>query len=225
MKDFLKFGPVDVSLALAFLCLGLVAGCSGIPTYTPEASQQPAATYTTAPATSGVPVAPGPNGYGAGLDQVHVGDKLVIIFSDTPQPMVPFEETVRDDGMITLPHEKKIKAAGKGKGELADEIRALYVPGIYRKLTVSIKTEDRFFTVSGEVRTPNRLIFSGTMTLLKAIASAGGFTEFANKRRIDIIRTTGAKEKCDWIKAQENPNRYDVPIYPGDQIHVHRRIF
>ena len=223
MKDFLKLSLADVSAALVILGFSLVGGCSWIPTYNPEGSRPPPATY---PAGSGAASAPGaPTGPATGIDSVHVGDKLVIIFTDTPQQILPFEETVRDDGMITLPHEKKIMAAGKAKGLLAEEIRDLYVPNIYRKLTVSIRTEERFITVSGEVRTPNRLIFTGTMTLLKATAAAGGFTEFANKHRIDIIRTNGAKEKADWIKAQENPTRYDVPIYPGDQIHVHRRLF
>ena len=40
----------------------------------------------------------------------------------------------------------------------------------------------------------------------------------------DIIRSNGKKETIDAIKAQEDP-RKDLPIYPGDQIHVHRRIF
>ena len=102
---------------------------------------------------------------------------------------------------------------------------ALYVPKFYLRLTVTIKTEDRFFSVGGEVRTPNRQVYIGEMTLLKAITAAAGFTEFADKKRIEIIRTNRKKEKVDWYKAQENPTKYDVPIYPGDQIHVPRRAF
>jgi len=62
--------------------------------------------------------------------------------------------------------------------QLQDEIVAIYVPKYFQRMTVSIKTDDRFFSVLGEVRNPSRQQYVGQMTVLKAIASAGGFTEF-----------------------------------------------
>lgn len=160
-----------------------------------------------------------------GADTLSVGNKLVIIFSDMPTPIPPMEETIREDGMISLHLGQKIHAAGKKKGELEEEIKALYVPKYYLRLSVSIKLEERFFTVGGEVRQPNRQVYLGKMTVLSAITAAGGFTEFANKGKIEIIRAgSRRKDKVSWYKAQEDPQKYDLPIYPGDQIHVYRRV-
>ena len=161
----------------------------------------------------------------AGADTLQVGNKVIIIFADIPTPIQPMEEVVREDGMISLHLGQKIQAAGKKKGELEEEIKALYVPKFYLRLSVNIKLEERFFSVGGEVRQSSRQIYSGEMTVLKAITAAAGFTEFADKKKIDIIRTNRRKDRVNWYKAQEDPKKYDLPIFPGDQIFVHRRRF
>jgi polysaccharide export outer membrane protein len=207
------FGGILAVLAAA--CVG----CGSIPMYPPP-NQAPPATAQSPRPPAGTPANPS----SGSIDLLRVGDRLFITFSDLPQPMPPFEESIRSDGMITLPFNKSILAAGKSKGQLSEEIRALYVPGIYRNLTVTIKTEDRFFTVGGEVRNPNRFVYVGEMTVLKAIFTAGGFTEFANKRRVDVSRANGEKITVDAIRAQDDP-RKDVPLYPGDQVTVRRRFF
>src|SRR5438045_4224034 len=53
---------------------------------------------------------PGP---GNGTERLQVGDSLVIIFSDLPNPTTPFEEQVKEDGTITLLLNKTFVAAGK----------------------------------------------------------------------------------------------------------------
>jgi polysaccharide export outer membrane protein len=216
---------------LCALGVVLLTGCGIIPTYVPPGYEPAAAVPATvpAPATQPNPGSPAPPAavlpaHDDTSDTIHVGDKLIVTFADTVTPVQPFDVTVREDGMITLIYNQKIKAAGKNRGQLEDEIRALYVPKIFKQLTVSLRPEDRFFTVGGEVRMPARQIYTGSMTVLKGIAAAGGFTEFANKRRVEIIRANGKKEKVDAVKAQEDP-RYDLPIYPGDQIFISRRIF
>jgi protein involved in polysaccharide export with SLBB domain len=60
------------------------------------------------------------------------------------------------------------------------------------------------------------------MTVLRAIASAGGFTDFANRDKIELRRPNGEKYLIKWKKALENP-KLDVPVYPGDQVTVHKR--
>jgi protein involved in polysaccharide export with SLBB domain len=223
-------GPALVLCALAVALLA--AGCSVVPTYTPPGHEANTAAPSPAgspPPSAVFPVDPAqpqaaPMAGGSGLDTISIGEKLIIVMSDTPPPGVPpHEVTVSSDGMISLPFNQNIKAAGKPKLQLQQEIRAIYVPAYFKQMSVTIRTEDRFFTVGGEVRNPSRQLYIGTMTVLKAIAAVGGFTEFADKRRVDIIRSNGQKEKIDAIKAQENPQQFDTPIYPGDQIYVHRR--
>lgn len=214
------------------LGLALIAiGCGVVPTYTPpgyEVSEAAASVPSSYDPATGAPapvdIAVG-QATGGSIDKVRIGEKLVIVFSDTPAPgLPPHEVTVSSDGVISLPFNKSVAAAGKPKQELQQEIRAIYVPSYFRQMSVTIRTEDRFFTVGGEVRNPSRQLFVGTMTVLKAIASVGGFTDFGNKRRVDVTRANGQKETIDAIKAQENPQKFDVPIYPGDHIFVHRRL-
>ena len=104
-------------------------------------------------------------------------------------------------------------------------IKSLYVPAIYKHLDVTVKiTGDRVYFVRGEVKQPGRLIYVGSITVTKAITSAGDFTDFANRKKILLIRTSGQRFKlnADAILNGEAP---DPPVYPGDQIEVKRRVF
>src|ERR1035441_5038076 len=77
-----------------------------------------------------------------------------------------------------------------------------------------------WFYVSGEVRMPSRQIFGSRITLLKAIACAGGFTASANKKKVQLTRYDGQRRivNCMNISRAEE----DVDIYPGDYIYVPR---
>ena len=159
------------------------------------------------------------------LSRVLMGDWLTISFTDVPPPgLLEQRVQVPADGMITLPHNVQIKAADKTTSELEREIRAAYVPGIFVQLTAAVKTEQRVFFVDGEVRTPSRLPFVGEMTLLRAIGTAGGFTDFANKKRVEIRRQNGEKIVVNWFEALDDPD-LDPPIFPNDYIVVRRKKF
>jgi polysaccharide export outer membrane protein len=152
------------------------------------------------------------------------GDKILIDFADNPSMPASWPQTVREDGTITLPQNQTLVAAGKQKRELEQEIRALYVPKLLRRLTVNVRAEERSYFVRGEVKQPGQRPHTGLMTALKAIAAAGDFTDFANRRRIEIIRGDGEKIMMNGKKALNDPSE-DVPVYPGDTIYVHRRFF
>jgi protein involved in polysaccharide export with SLBB domain len=150
------------------------------------------------------------------------GDKLIIEF-DLGLP-TPWTQSVREDGMISLPYNKSIMAAGKKKGELEQLIHDVFVPDILRRLTVNIRSEDRTYFVDGEVRTPGQKVHTGLITATKAIAAAGDFTDFANKRNVEVIRSNGQKIKMNALKALQDPSK-DVAVFPGDRVHVYRRVF
>jgi polysaccharide export outer membrane protein len=156
-------------------------------------------------------------------DLIRSGNKVTITFSETATPPPPHEETVREDGKITPPLIGSVVAAGKLAGELQDELHKLYVPSFYKRLTVTVRTDNRFYSVDGEVRTPSLQPYVGEMTLLKGIASAGGFTDFAKKWKVHVIRPGRDKPivvDCD--RAQRDP-KLDIPIFPQDRIWVPRR--
>jgi protein involved in polysaccharide export with SLBB domain len=154
----------------------------------------------------------------------HAGDKVIIDFD---QPIMPqqWQQVVREDGMITLPMNKSIMAADKQKGELEAEIQKLYVPDLLKRLTVNIRSEERTYFVKGEVRTPGQRPHTGWITATKAIAAAGDFTDFAKKTDIEIIRgATGEIIHMNAKKALKDP-KLDIPVFPGDTVHVNRRFF
>jgi protein involved in polysaccharide export with SLBB domain len=195
-----------------------------------EVPQDPAASVTsTAAAPAVVSPAPVPattDGGAPGTETLRVGDSLTITFTDTPVPIPTFDEKIKDDGYITLTLNQTFKAAGKSRGDLEKEIRARYVPDYYKYMTVSVRQQEstRWYYVDGEVKTPNRWIYNSRITVLQAIASSNGFTDFANKKKVRVTRVDGRTEIVNCVKALGNP-KLDLEIYPGDKVHVPRRLW
>lgn len=147
---------------------------------------------------------------------LRVGELVSIEFLETNQKI---EQMVQEDGHLTLILGQKVKAAGKKTSELQSDIVALYVPKYYRRMTVNIKRDNRYYWVDGSVKNPSQRPYTGEMTVLRAIAAAGGFNEYANKRKVEVLRANGKIEHVDAVKALKN-SKLDVPIYPGDTVHV-----
>ena len=189
--------------------------------------------HTSAPASPptqgrGAPPPTGPRAGPAGTlktsDLLRVGDFINVTFLDLPETLPAMDATIKQDGTITLPLlNHPVQAAGKTTGELEKDIWQFYVPGgYYKRLTVIVKLQGQFYSVKGEVKSPNRYPFATAMTVLKAITSAGDFTEFARKRTVKVFRFNGRIEIEDCIKALKDP-RLDLPVYSGDLINVERR--
>jgi polysaccharide export outer membrane protein len=182
----------------------------------------PATTSVAAPAAVTVAT----DGTGSEAELLRVGDSLTITFTDTPVTLPVFEEKIKEDGTITLTLNKTFKAAGKTVGDLQKEIRTCYVPSYYKYMTVSVKQDvnTRWYYVDGEVKAPNRQIYTSRITVSKAIASVGGFTDFANKKKVKLTRVNGRTQTVNCVKALENPS-LDPEIYPGDKIYIPRRLW
>ncbi len=156
-------------------------------------------------------------------DLLRVGDNVTIIFSDVPDGPAPFLEQIHEDGQISPPMlNGKVVAAGKTVAQLQTELHDLYVPKLFKRLTVTVKSDDRYYFVGGEVRTPSQRAYTGAITVLQAIKAAGDFTDFADRRHVVIIRSNKQQERVDCKKAVKSP-QLDKAIYPGDQIIVPRR--
>lgn len=191
------------------LVMGLVLGGPGCTTPSPS---DPKAQGTSAAAPAD-----------ASIDRIRVGEKITVYITDIPRPYT-HQQQVRENGTIQLPLDVEVVAAGKLKNELQEEIRKAYVPKYYNRATVVVETEERYIYVDGQVRMPGRYAFTGEMTVRSAISVAGGFTEFANRRNVTLIRPGGKKITVNCKRAEEDP-RYDVPIYPGDSILVKRKFW
>ena len=198
------------------------------PDLTATSGVSPATSSTSpaaAPAAKPVAVSAATSGSVPETEVLRVGDSLTITFTDTPVPIPNFDEKIREDGTITLTLNKTFTAAGKSRGDLEKEIRACYVPNYYKYMTVTVKQQEatRWYYVGGEVKVPARQMYAGRITVLKAIASVGGFTDFANKKKVKLTRMDGRTQIVNCVKALDNP-ALDLEVYPGDTIHVPRRL-
>jgi len=190
----------------------------GMPETTPAGSPPRQA----APASTGTTTTNGDS-----AEFIKIGDILLITFSDLPPPPLgAFDQKVKDDGAITLIYNRPFQAAGKRTGDLEKEIRNFYVPAYFQNLTVTVRIsyETRSFFVDGEVRNGNKFPYTGSLTVSKAIATAGGFTDYANKRKVKLIRSDGRTQTVNCNKILDHPE-LDPPVFPDDKIHVPRRVF
>jgi polysaccharide export outer membrane protein len=156
-------------------------------------------------------------------DEIRIGDTLTINLLDVPEPMIDKQFVVRSDGTVNLPFLGSIPAAKKKFGQFERDVRDGYTEKkIFRQVTVVVKPGERFYSVGGEVKAPGRQIYTGQTTALRAIVTCGDFTEFANRRKVEIIRANGTREIMDCNKARKNPTKYARQICPGDAIFVPR---
>lgn len=158
----------------------------------------------------------------AGIDYLNVGDKVRVVFdipvSSGGSPAT--EMQIPENGELTLHLGHKFIFKGKKRDVLEQEIRSFYVDkGLYKIINVTIEVLPRPITVGGEVRAPKDYPHQGQLTVLKAIDMAGGFTEYANKKKVMIIRN-GKTIVVDCKKALQDPAKYDVPVFAGDSINV-----
>jgi polysaccharide export outer membrane protein len=223
MRMSLDKGLRQLGMVCGLLAAGLFWGGCRTAASPPSDAGGSAAPPATAGA-AGDTRAAGPAAAKTTSDLLRVGDSLNVTLLDLPEKQPPMDVTIKEDGSITLPLlTNQIQAAGKTTGELQKAIWQSYVPSYYKHLTVIVKAQGQFYSVKGEVKAPNRYPYASATTVLKAIASAGDFTDFARKRRVKLLRSNGRIEIEDCIKALQDPTRLDLPVYPGDLVNVERR--
>jgi polysaccharide export outer membrane protein len=162
------------------------------------------------------------NGTSEDVGRFAVGDLIRITFSGASFEIPPHEERIKEDGTITLPLIGSVQAAGKTQGELQRGITERYVPDYYRRLTATIVSDQRVYFVSGQVRQPGRQVYIGATTVLKAITSSGGFTDFADRKRVVLTRADGRRQIVDCVRAAQDA-AMDPAVFPGDRIDVPMR--
>jgi protein involved in polysaccharide export with SLBB domain len=138
---------------------------------------------------------------------------------------------VRGDGTIDFPLIGEVPVAGKGLSQIDREMtRTLgkdYI--INPQLSVNIKEYgSQWVTVIGEVTKPGRQLLKQKMRLIDLLAEAGGFTAYANRKQIEILRPENGDLRRKMIvnlKDIEDGKNPDVPMISGDVVMVPRRTF
>jgi len=171
------------------------------------------------------PNQPPPAGTGALTDPLRISDRVKIDITGTPETIEPSEQEIKGDGTVHIQMIGRVQAAGKTPVQLENDIQNALVPSFYTHANVTVTPSGRFFYVGGEVNSGGsggRLIYSGPITVTRAIDAAGGFSPVANKRRVRLTRVDGTFKIVNCRKAITHPEE-DPPVYPGDRIYVPRR--
>lgn len=102
--------------------------------------------------------------------------------------------TVRPDGKISLPLAGELDASGKTALQVQQELTDRLQPYLKQPvITVIVKQINSLkISVLGEVRKPDVYKIKNRVTVLDAVAMAGGFTDLARPNRIVVLRNTPA---------------------------------
>ncbi|HTI68895.1 MAG TPA: SLBB domain-containing protein [Candidatus Limnocylindria bacterium] len=157
-------------------------------------------------------------------DTIYVGDHISIVYSDAPVTIGNTELQVPETGKINVHKGYEIEVANKKTYDVAKELTALYIDKekIYKQITVVVNVLGRSVSVGGEVKAPGQFGHDGNITVMRAINKAGGFTEYANRKKVTVTRLDGNQLIIDCKKAVNNP-KLDIALYPGDVVYVSRR--
>jgi protein involved in polysaccharide export with SLBB domain len=134
--------------------------------------------------------------------------------------------TLDGGGNVNLPYVGRVRISGLASGAAQFTIESVYKSrGIYTNpnIVITMQAQSRFVNVGGQVKTPQRVPFTPDLTVLAAINGAGGFSPYADERKVRLLRGNGA-EVIDVKKIRQNPS-LDVQVQPGDQIEVPLSIF
>jgi len=124
-----------------------------------------------------------------------------------------------DSGVVNYPFLGEIEATGKTVSELEKQIASGLKQGYLRSPQVHVSiVEYRPFFIQGQVMIPGAYPYQPGLTLSRAVALGGGFTEFAAQ---DDVRTVYDK---DANKASVKI-RLEGRVYPGDVITVPESMF
>jgi len=152
-----------------------------------------------------------------------VGDPIVIHLRGIYPKDEVVEDIVDEDGNVTIPLIGDILASGKSTAQLEADITRMYIDGgYYRVITVNVVMPSRTYFIRGEIRNPGRFAIVSGVTIMQAIAAAGGYTEFASQRSIKLIRG-GTTTTINMKSIERNPEK-DIRLESGDVIVVDRSI-
>jgi protein involved in polysaccharide export with SLBB domain len=135
------------------------------------------------------------------------------------EPTLSGEYAVNTEGQISFPLVGMFKAGGLTISELTTQLTAALGNGYYKNphLVVDMVAYRPVY-VLGEVNKAGQYPYVAGMTVLGAVASAGGFTYRANQKTV-MIRHNGATTE------DRSPLTANLIVYPGDTIRIRERYF
>ena len=136
------------------------------------------------------------------------------------------EFLVRPDGKFSMSLIGDVTASGKTTNEISMQVGQQleqFIDAPFVSTIVKEASSNRVY-VLGEVVTPGAYPIGGSLTVLQALALAGGFTEFANRDRIVLVRGSGKDQKnfnLSYSKILTTPGeRFNMLMNRGDTLVV-----
>jgi polysaccharide export outer membrane protein len=178
-------------------------------------------------ATAADPVKPTVPSAATGTDY-RLGPEDVIDVFVWKEPDLSTSVVIRPDGKISLPLANELEASGKTAAELQQEIterlRRYVTQPIVNVMVKQINSLK--ISVLGEVRKPDVYRIKNRVTVLDAIAMAGGFTDLARPNRVIVLRNTPAGPQRIKINVKQTvADAAAAPFYlqPQDTVYVEGR--
>ena len=168
--------------------------------------------------------------------KLRAGDRVSFQIIEDRDP--PKSLLVADSGELDIPYLGRISAADRTCKQLADELKQLLEKDYYYHATVIIGLDaaNKFLGriyVWGQVRNqgPIDIALNENLTAGKAVLRAGGFAEFANKKKVKLIRNAAAEPNNKQIIElnmvailEEGAVERDIVLQPDDLIVVPSRL-
>jgi protein involved in polysaccharide export with SLBB domain len=166
---------------------------------------------------------PGPAEEGEGDErvvedyQLGAGDRVrVTVFAE---PSLTGEFQVSSGGMISMPLVGDLPASGLTVAAFQRSVETALRNGYLLDPRVSAEVLTyRPFYILGEVGNPGTYPYSAGLTVLNAVATAGGFTYRANTGRVYIRRASASTEEVYQLSSRTR-------VAPGDTIRIGERLF
>ena len=155
-----------------------------------------------------------------------IGPQDLVRIDVWKEPEISRTIPVRPDGKVSLPLLNDVQAAGLTAIQLSNAIHdglTKYLNNPQVTVTV-MEINSRRVYITGEVARPGALPLLPNMTVLQALSSGGGFTQFAKLKNIYILRTEEGKQvklPFNYKEVVKGKNQeQNILLLPGDVIVV-----
>jgi polysaccharide biosynthesis/export protein len=151
-----------------------------------------------------------------------IGPEDVISVNVWREPANSGQFVVRPDGRIAIPLVGEVQAGGMTPEQLSAAIaEGLQKVMTHPEVTVGVeRVNSKRYFIQGEINRPGAYSLAVPTSVLEALVNAGGFRDFANTKKIVILRGT-ERLKFNYHEVSKGKNmEQNIPLQPGDQIIV-----
>ena len=208
------------SMGILVIAVLLYPGGPGLLARQPSASQKRPVTASEAGSGSQGKSTGAPEG-----STYVIGPEDILDISVWKQPDVSRQVPVRLDGKVSLPLLNDIQAAGLTPMQLAAKITErlkTYIMNPQVTVTVTAVNSENVFAV-GELNRPGPIRLLPGMTVLQAVSSAGGITQFGDQKHDYVLRHVNGKDvryPFNYRNILRGDMRGNIVLESGDTIVV-----